>query len=84
MTKVQKLSLKGLAIGLGSIFGIYIFIIGIAASFGWGNALVNSIGTLYIGNGPSFLGALVGLVYAFIDGAIAGLILGWIYNKIVE
>ena len=84
MTKVQKLSLKGLAIGLGSIFGIYIFIIGIAASFGWGNALVNSIGTLYIGYGPSFLGALVGLVYAFIDGAIAGLILGWIYNKIVE
>ena len=84
MAKTQKLSLKGLAIGFGSIFGIYVFILGLAGSFGWGTNMVMGMGKLYIGYGPSFLGALIGGIYAFIDGAIAGLIFGWVYNKIVE
>jgi len=78
----MKLKIKPLALTLGTIIGAYIFLLGMAAMLGWGEELVRIIGTFYIGYGPTFLGALIGGVYGFIDGAIAGALIAFIYNKL--
>ena len=31
---------------------------------------------------PTFLGGIIGAIWAFIDGAIAGAIIAWVYNKV--
>jgi hypothetical protein len=41
------------------------------------------LGNYFIGFSVSFLGSLVGAVYAFVLGYISGLLIGWIYNAIV-
>jgi fructose-specific phosphotransferase system IIC component len=70
----------GLALGVTSaIFG---FLLGVvAAAFGWGVQLAAALSSLYIGYGPTFVGAIAGAVWAFVDGLIAGVLIAWLYNR---
>jgi hypothetical protein len=81
MNRCQPLAL-GVAIGV--LWAIYVFCVGIAAMFGWGNALVEVLASLYIGYGASIVGAIVGAIWALVDGFVAGVIVAWIYNLIAE
>ncbi len=79
MNRCQPLAL-GIAIGV--LWALYVFCVGIAAMFGWGVALVNALASFYIGFGASLFGAIVGAIWAFVDGLVAGLIIAWIYNMV--
>ena len=81
MNKCQPVAL-GVAIGI--LWAIYVFFIGIVAMFGWGNALVDVLASLYIGYGASVVGTIIGAIWAFIDGFIAGVVIGWIYNRVAK
>lgn len=81
MNKCQPLPL-GIAIGV--LWAFYVFIAGIVAIFGWGNALVETLASLYIGYGASIIGAIIGAIWAFVDGFIAGIIIAWVYNLIAK
>ena len=81
MNKIQPLAL-GIAIGV--LWALYVFFIGIAAMFGWGNALVDVLASLYIGYEASVIGAIIGAIWAFIDGFIAGVVIAWIYNRLAK
>jgi len=70
--------------GIGVLWAFYVLFIGITAIFGWGNALVEVLASLYIGYGASITGAIIGSVWGFIDGFIAGLVIAWIYNLIAR
>lgn len=75
-------SVNALGVAIGVLWAAYIFFCGITAMFGWGVALVDTISSLYIGYGPSIIGALVGAAWGFVDGYIAGIVIAWIYNKL--
>jgi hypothetical protein len=79
MNKCQPLAL-GIAIGV--LWAIYVGCLGITAMFGWGVALVTALASLYIGYGASILGAVVGAIWAFVDGFVAGIIIAWMYNLV--
>jgi hypothetical protein len=81
MNRLQPLTL-GIAIGV--LGAAYAFFLGIIAIFGWGTALVETMASLYIGYGPTFIGAIVGAIWAFVDGLIAGLVIGWLYNTMAK
>lgn len=81
MNKCQPLAL-GIAIGV--LWAAYVFFAGIAAMFGWGNAMVETLGSFYIGYAASFVGAVIGAVWAFVDGFIAGVVIAWIYNVVAK
>ena len=77
MNKFQPVPL-GIAIGV--LWAFYVLFVGILAMFGWGNAVVETLASLYIGYGASVIGAVVGALWAFVDGFIAGYIIAWVYN----
>ena len=79
MNRLQPLAL-GVAIGV--LWAFYVFCIGITAMFGWGAAFVHALASLYIGYGASIVGAIIGAVWAFVDGLVAGVIIAWVYNKV--
>jgi hypothetical protein len=79
MNRCQPLAL-GIAIGV--LWAIYVFCVGITAMFGWGVALVTTLASLYIGFGASIVGAIIGAIWAFVDGFVAGLIIAWVYNLV--
>ena len=40
-----------------------------------------ALSELFIGFGPTFVGAIAGMVWAFVDGFVAGLLIAWLYNS---
>lgn len=81
MNKCQPIAL-GVAIGV--LLALYIFFAGIFAMYGWGNALVDVIASFYKGYQATVGGAIIGAVWAFVDGFVAGAVIAWIYNKIAK
>ncbi len=77
MNKFQPLAL-GIAIGV--LWAVSVFLFGLFAMFGWGAALVETLGSLYIGYGASIVGAIIGAIWALVDGFVAGVFVAWIYN----
>lgn len=70
----MQLSIKGLALALGLAWGGGVALLGLAASLGWGRALVEVLGSVYVGFGPSPLGSAI-------DGALGGIVIAWLYNR---
>lgn len=78
----NRCSPNALGFAVGTLWALYIFGCGITAIFGWGDALVRVFGSLYIGYSASFLGAIMGALWAFADGYVAGVIVAWLYNRV--
>jgi hypothetical protein len=81
MNKIQPVPL---GVAFGVLWAVYVFCVGITAMFNWGGGIVAGLGTLYIGYGPSILGAIIGAIWAFVDGLVAGVIVAWIYNMVAK
>ncbi|MFH1592026.1 MAG: bacteriophage holin [Candidatus Woesearchaeota archaeon] len=86
MAKYQKISPKALGLSLGIVWAVGIFLLGILpVLFGdWGKTMVLEFSSLYIGYGPSFGGAIIGAIWGFVDGLLLGLIVAWLYNKLLK
>jgi len=70
----------GYAFGITWMSGI-VFLGILDAVWGFGGAVVNGIGSVYLGYAPTLAGILIGAVWSFIDGFIAGALMAWLYNK---
>ena len=81
---MNKLQPVPLGVAFGVLWAVYVLFLGIAAMFNWGGGIVDGLGTLYIGYGPSVLGAVIGAIWAFVDGLVAGVIVAWIYNMVAK
>lgn len=82
----MKISIKGLAIALGVVWGVCILIVALA-NMVWptyGAAFLDLVASLYPGmrSASGVGGAIIGALYGLVDGAIAGAIFAWIYNKV--
>jgi len=49
---------------------------------GLGLSFVNMVSEVYLGYGPTLVGALLGAMWGFLDGLVCGAIFAWLYNKI--
>jgi hypothetical protein len=79
----------------GQVLGLVLGIVGALIIFAATNWLVlkggevvgphlSLLGQFFVGYSVTFLGSLVGAVYAFIIGYLSGRLVGWIYNAIVS
>lgn len=77
------LDVRKLALSIGITWALAIFLLGLVAMiWGWGAEAVAGLGTLYFGYDSTFLGSIIGAIWAFVDGLICGVLIAWIYNKI--
>ena len=80
---MDKLNVRALALAGGVLWGFYMLFIGWSAwLLGWGTDFVVTMSSVYIGFRPTFVGGIVGAIWGFIDGAIAGVIIAWVYNVV--
>ena len=77
MEKCQPLAL---GTALGVVWMFCAALLAITAMFGWGDALVTAMASLYIGYSASIVGAVIGAIWAFFDGFIGGVLIAWVYN----
>ena len=84
----MKLSLKGLALAAGILWGLALFLTGVTNLIWpeYGGAFLKVMASVYPGyHAARSIGDLiVGTLYAFLDGAICGWVFGWIYNSFVR
>ncbi len=81
----MKLNVKAFALSCGIIWGVGLFLITwwiIAISGATGEPTF--ISSVYLGYRISPLGSIIGLVWAAVDGLIAGAIFAWLYNRITS
>lgn len=80
----MRLSVKGLALGIGIIWAGCIFLVGIVnlAAPSYGASFLQMTSSIYPGfhNSRHFVDVLVGTGYGFVDGGIGGAIVAWLYN----
>lgn len=80
----MKLSVKGLALSIGLLWGGLLFLVGIGNElWGYGDALLRLADSIYPGYhyGTGFGSVIVGTLYGLVDGAVGGAILAWLYNR---
>lgn len=84
----MKLNVKALALAAGLVWGGAILMVALC-NLAWPNyglAFLEIASSIYPGYTPSgdVGSAVVGGIYGFFDGGIAGLIFGWLYNLIAR
>ena len=80
-----KIDMGAFCIALGCLWGVCVFVLGLL-SMKSHNRLktVKLFAKVYIGYQATLLGSLIGALWGFIDGAISGLLIAWIYNIFVS
>ncbi len=81
---MQKLDVKSFALAFGVSFGIFVMFLGWAAIFGWGDIIVHGLSSFYKGYDATFVGGIIGGVWAFFDWGIGGAIIALVYNSFIE
>ncbi len=80
----MKLSLRALALTSGILWALALFLTGVMNVIwrGYGGAFLKTMASIYPGyHAAGSIGDLiVGTLYALLDGAICGLVFGWLYN----
>ena len=80
----MRLSLKALVITCGLLWGGAVACVGLIhlGVPSYGSGFLTGVSSIYPGfhGARSFADALVGTVYALLDGATGGFFFGWLYN----
>ena len=77
----MKLNIKAFALACGLIWGFGLFLLTWwVIAFDGATGEVTLIGRLYRGYSITPVGSLIGLLWAFVDGLIGGLVFAWLYN----
>jgi hypothetical protein len=81
----MKLNIKAFALTFGLVWGFGLFFLTWwIIAFDGVTGESTFIGHIYRGYTVSPIGSLIGLIWAFADGAIGGAIFAWLYNVFVE
>jgi hypothetical protein len=80
----MTLSVRSLAIVTALLWGggvLFVALVNLAAP-SYGTAFLQCVSSIYPGfhNSRNFLDVLVGTGYALLDGAVGGILFGWLYN----
>lgn len=77
------LDAKALGLSLGILWTVAIVLMGVLAmTMNYSTEIVNLLGTVYKGYGPSWPGIAAGVPWAFADAFIGGYLVAWLYNKV--
>jgi hypothetical protein len=80
----MKLNIKAFALALGIVLGLAMGLVTLlSVLMHWEANTLWILHKIFPGYSPSWLGALMGLLWGFIYGGMAGLLFAWLYNSLV-
>ncbi len=80
---MSKLDPKATGIAVGGTLALGLVLLALITMIHghYGAPAISMISNVYLGYRPTIPGALIGGIWGFVDGGIAGYIFAWIYNK---
>ena len=80
----MRLNAKAFALACGVFWGLTILLATWwLLLFGFHGQIMRQLDHFYFGYSVSWLGAVVGGVWGFVDGCIGGWVFAWLYNRFV-
>ena len=81
---IQKLNAKALSLALGIMWSLGVLFLSITAliSESYLHNFVEFLSSVYLGYSLSLGGIVIGMVWGFLDAAIGGFLIAWLYNKL--
>lgn len=77
-----KLGVLAFSGSIGIVSAIGILFLGLMGHFfQWGLPVITLTSSIYKGFEPTIAGAIIGALWAFLDGVIWGALVAWFYNK---
>lgn len=85
----MRLSVKGTAVTFALVWGVLAMFLTGVANLIWptyGRAFLEVMASVYPGYHatPSFGQVIVGSLYGVVDGAVAGAVVAWLYNRFAQ
>jgi len=80
----MRINIRAFALSAAIVWGVGVMWLGWIGAFGWGKSLVDALAGLYVGFTASFIGGVIGGIWAFFDGLIGAALLAWLYNRLVS
>ena len=84
----MKLSIKGLALASGILWGLAMLGMGLANLIwsGYGQQFLQTMSSVYVGYHAtrSIAEVIVGTLYGAVDGLIGGAVFAWLYNQFAK
>lgn len=84
----MKLSIKGLALASGGLWGLAMLGMGLANLIwsGYGQQFLQIMASVYFGYHAtrSVAEVIIGTLYGGVDGLVAGAVFAWLYNQFVK
>jgi len=81
---IAKLDVRLFGITLGCIWGFSVLGLGVVSmATHWGSKIVKLFAKVYVGYESTLFGSVIGAVWGFIDGAISGMLIAWVYNRFI-
>ncbi|HQP10989.1 MAG TPA: bacteriophage holin [Candidatus Omnitrophota bacterium] len=77
-----KLEIGTFGLIFGCLWGGSVFMLGVVST-AWrgGSKVVDLFSRVYIGYKTGLTGSLIGACWAFLDGAVTGILIAWINNR---
>ena len=77
-----QLNAKAFGLACGILWGAWALLLGLSAPVcPWAMNIVNWLSTVYVGYKAGITGSIIGGIWAFVDGGLAGFLVAWLYNK---
>lgn len=78
-------NIKAFALTCGILWAALLLLMALLTmKTGMGLSFVNLWSEIYLGYGPSLLGAVMGMVWGLLDGLVCGAIFAWLYNVLAR
>jgi hypothetical protein len=79
----MRLNTKAFALSCGILWGLAVLLATVwIIVFGFDGTVMVNLDHFYFGYNISYLGAVIGGIWGFVDGAIGGAVFAWLYNKL--
>lgn len=80
----MKLNVKAFSLSCAILWGLSILLITLwFLIIGYQGNILKTLGNIYLGYSVSLVGAIIGLIWGFVDGLVIGAIFAWLYNKLI-
>ena len=81
---MDALDVRAWGLMLGCGWGAVVFTAGVVSRFlNRKPKFVVLLGKVYIGYRDTVPGSVIGAFWGFLDGAVSGMLLAWLYNRVV-
>jgi hypothetical protein len=80
----MKLRIQAFGLATGIVMGLFVFLLTLVSLWFGRGETIDALVVPFPGFSRSIGGAIVGLIWGFVDGFIGGALLAWLYNRFAD